>query len=191
MNTGCRIPRRGVGVLVILAMAWYMPSGRLAAGTARQAGSEVSVTAAFLYNFAKFTEWPALPPGAPIDICVVAEAVMADAVAATVRGEQINGHPLGVSRPRDGAEWASCQVLFISSAEVRHSAEALDRIRSSPVLTVSDGRAFANAGGIIELYVDRGKMRFAINVSAAARAGLRISSRLLGLARIVRDGHAA
>lgn len=190
MTAGSSARRQWIGASVILAAATLLGSGRLAAAGAAQAGSEVSVTAALLYNFAKFTEWPALPPGAPIAMCVVADAVMADAVAATVKGEQINGHPLGVSQPQDGAAWARCQVLFIADAEIRRSTDALGRIRASPVLTVSDGRAFAKAGGIIELYVDSGKMRFAINVGAAERAGLRISSRLLGLAKIVRESHA-
>ncbi|MCR4373385.1 MAG: YfiR family protein [Acidobacteria bacterium] len=190
MNAGCRARWRGVGVSVILAAACLLPNDRMAAAGATQARSEVSVTAAFLYNFAKFTEWPALPPGASIAMCVVADAVMADAVAATVRGERINGHPLGVSQPQDSAAWERCQVLFISDAEIRRSTEALGRIRARPVLTVSDARAFAESSGIIELYVDSGKMRFAINVDAAERAGVRISSRLLGLAKIVRNTHA-
>ena len=62
-------------------------------------------------------------------------------------------------------------------------------IRTLPVLTVSDGKGFAQAGGIIELYVEGGRMRFAINVDATARSGLRLSSRLLGLAKVIRDGH--
>ena len=57
-----------------------------------------------------------------------------------------------------------------------------------PVLTVGDGKGFSHAGGIIELFVEGGKMRFAINMDAAERAGLHLSSRLLGLAKVVRDG---
>ena len=71
----------------------------------------------------------------------------------------------------------------------RRSADGLDAIRTLPVLTVSDGKGFASAGGIIELYVEDGRMRFAINVDAAERTRLRISSRLLGLAKVVRDRH--
>lgn len=189
MNAGSRARRRWIGASVILAAATVPGHDRLAAAGTTQAGSQVSVTAALLYNFAKFTEWPALSPGAPIAMCVVADAVMADAVATTVSGEQINGHPLGVSQPQDRAAWERCQLLFISDAEIRRSAKVLGRIRAHPVLTVSDAPAFANDGGIIELYVDSGKMRFAINVNAADRAGVRISSRLLGLAKVVRDNH--
>ncbi len=69
------------------------------------------------------------------------------------------------------------------------SAGGLAEIKTLPVLTVSDGKGFSLAGGIIELYVEGGRMRFAINVDAAERSGLRLSSRLLGLAKIVRNGH--
>ena len=72
---------------------------------------------------------------------------------------------------------------------LRRSAGGLDAIRTLPVLTVSDGKGFSQAGGIIELYVEGGRMRFAINVDAAERSGLRLSSRLLGLAKVIRDGH--
>jgi hypothetical protein len=65
----------------------------------------------------------------------------------------------------------------------------LSDIRTLPILTISDARDFSHAGGIIELYVEDGHMRFAINVDAAERTGLRISSRLLGLAKVVRDRH--
>jgi hypothetical protein len=173
---------RHVAAAVLAAVA-LVGHGTLAA----QAQSEVSVTAALLYNFAKFTEWPALSAGAPIAICVAADEVMAGAVAATVKGQQINGHPLTVSQPADAAAWHLCQILFIADAEARRLADALARIRTAPVLTVSDRRMFANSGGIIELYVEKGKMAFAINVDAAERAELRLSSRLLGVARIVRN----
>jgi hypothetical protein len=66
----------------------------------------------------------------------------------------------------------------------------LGSIKTLPVLTVSDGERFSEAGGIIELYIDGGRIRFAINVDAAERSGLRLSSRLLGLAKIMRDRHA-
>jgi hypothetical protein len=187
MPPGTRAGCRRITVAAVLTAAAFIAPGPLAAREVAQSQSEGSVTAALLYNFAKFTEWPALPPGAPIAMCVVADVGMTDVVAATVKGQQINGHPVLVSQPPDSAAWSNCQVLFIADSEARRLAEALARIRSNPVLTVSNGRSFAKTGGIIELYVDSGKMRFAINVEAAERAGVRLSSRLLGLAKIVRN----
>jgi hypothetical protein len=178
---------RRMMLAAVLVVAALMARSPMTLFASTQAQSEVSITAALLYNFAKFTEWPGLPPAAPISICVVADAVMVNAVAAVVKGQQINGRSLGVSHPLDSTAWPACQVLFISGSELRNLAGALAAIATSPVLTVGDGRAFAQTGGIIELYVDGAKMRFAINISAADRAGLRISSRLLRLAKIVRS----
>ena len=153
------------------------------------AASDVAVKAAFLYNFAKFTEWPALASGAPILVCVVGDDAVAAALIDTVHGQNISGHALEVSRPRDSVIWRACHLLFIADAEIRRSADGLDGIKMLPVLTVSDGKGFCDAGGIIELYVEAGRMRFAINVDAADGSGLHLSSRLLGLARVVRNPH--
>jgi hypothetical protein len=79
--------------------------------------------------------------------------------------------------------------VFIPDAETRRGAERLGSLKTLPVLTVSDRKGFAESGGIIELYVDGGRVRFAINVDAVERSGLRLSSRLLGLAKVIRDPH--
>lgn len=150
---------------------------------------DVALKAAFLFNFAKFTEWPALPSGALIVVCVVGNDGIATALDETIRGQTISGHAIDVQRPQDGATWRLCQLLFIADAATRRSADGLAGITTLPVLTVSDGKGFSQTGGIIELYVEGGRMRFAINMDAAERAGLRLSSRLLGLAKIIRNGH--
>ena len=160
-----------------------------AAGDGADAAPDVAVKAAFIYNFAKFAEWPAMPSGAAIVVCVAGDDRIAAALADTVRGQNISGHALDVRHSEDSAAWQGCHVLFIADAETRRSAGALGEIKTLPVLTVSDGAGFSQAGGIIELYVEGGRMRFAINVDAAGRSGLHLSSRLLGLARIVRDAH--
>jgi hypothetical protein len=149
--------------------------------------SDVSVKAAFLYNFAKFAEWSALPSGAPLVVCIVGDDAIAAALVDTVRGQNINGHRLDVLRSPDGATWGGCNLLFVAAVEAQRSIGALSVIRKQPVLTVSDGKGFAQAGGIIEFYVDGGLMRFEINVDSAERSGLRLSSRLLGLAKVIRD----
>jgi hypothetical protein len=151
---------------------------------------DVIVKAAFLFNFAKFAEWPALGAGTPILVCIVGDDEIAAALVQTVKGQNISGHTLEVWRPHEGTAWRGCNLLFVGGTEVRRSLSGLAAIRSMPVLTVSDGQGFSQAGGIIELYVEAGRIRFAINVDAAERSGVRLSSRLLGLARVVRDGNA-
>jgi hypothetical protein len=80
-----------------------------------------------------------------------------------------------------------CHLLFIAGAETLAAAGGLDGLKPLPILTVSDGKDFSRATGIIELYVEDGRLRFAINVDAADRSGVRLSSRLLGIARVVRN----
>jgi len=150
---------------------------------------EVALKAAFIYNFAKFAEWPALAPGATILVCIVGDDAVATTLLETVRGKNISGHAIEVSRRQDIATWHACHLLFIADAQRHQSADGLNGISKLPVLTVSDGKGFAQAGGVIELIVDAGRMRFAINVDAVERSGIHISSRLLGLANVVRSSH--
>jgi hypothetical protein len=177
------------GVASIVLTATLVASPGIADDRSPQAVPDTSVKAAFLYNFAKFTEWPALAADASIVACVVGDDGIADALVETVRGQTIAGHALEVLRPQERAVWRGCQLLFVAAAEIRRSTAALDSIKTLPVLTVSDGSGFSQSGGIIELYVDGGRIRFAINVDAAGRSGVRLSSRLLGLAKIIRHAN--
>jgi hypothetical protein len=160
-----------------------------AAGSRADVASDVDVKAALIYNFAKFAEWPALPSGAPIVACIVGDDAIAAALGNTVRGHNISGHTLEVRRSQDSATWRVCHLLFIADAETRRSVGGLSGIKTLPILTVSDGKGFSEANGIIELFVETGRMRFAINVDMAEGAGLHLSSRLLKLAKVVRNGH--
>lgn len=179
--------RLAVTSLALVAALFAAPCGAVGKG-ADVPG--VAVKAAFLYNFAKFAHWPALPASAAIVLCIAGDEGVSAALVETVRGQHINGHGLEVWRPQDAASWTGCHLLFIADAEARRWAGTLDAIKTRPILTVSDAKGFAHAGGIVELYVDGGRMRFAINVDCVERSGLYLSSRLLGLAKIVRNDHA-
>jgi uncharacterized protein DUF4154 len=153
--------------------------------------SASALKAAFLYNFVKFIEWPAdaVPPSAPLTLCVVGDRLVADALEDVVRGRAVGGHDLTVRRPRlEDNTIHSCQVLYVSGLDERQSIELIDRLSGSPLLTVSDGERFAQLGGVAHFFVDAGKMRFAVNLQSAQRARLAVSSKLLGLAVVVKDG---
>ena len=184
-----RLRGRWFGVASVALAATLIAAPGIAAGTGADVAPDVPVKAAFLYNFAKFVEWPALPAAAPLVVCIVGHDGIAAAFIETVRGQNISGHSFDVWVLQDSSRWRACHLLFIADAETRRSAGGLDEIKRLPVLTVSDNKGFALAGGIIELYVEAGRMRFAINLDAADRAGLRVSSRLLGLAKVIRNGH--
>jgi hypothetical protein len=140
---------------------------------------EYRVKAAFLFNFAKFVEWPLDADGGPLQICVAGRNVFGDALADTVRGENINGRPLAIRvilEPEPG-----CHIIFVPRGAA--TAAYLRAARSSPTLTVGEIPDFIAQGGIVNFMLEGTSVRFEIDSEAAERVGLRISSRLLRLAR--------
>lgn len=144
--------------------------------------------AAFLYNFAKFVEWPdkALPPDQePFTICVQGEERMQQAADRILQDKQVQGRPVSVRLVRAQEDAPLCQVLFVD-ATVGAQAERVGGLsKTFPVLTVGESDRFLQWGGIIKLFVEDGRLRFEISPQAAARAQLRVSSKLLKLGRIV------
>jgi YfiR/HmsC-like len=159
----------------------------LAAGTPEPPIDEYQVKAAFLYNFAKFVQWPAgtfQSPGDALAICVLGEDPFGHSLGDIVAGRTIEGRPLTVRHIASVKEGAACQILFVSSAENKRSPPMLADIKAPGVLTIGESNTPGGDGAIIHLRLDGGKVRFDINVEAAEREKLRISSRLLSLAHI-------
>lgn len=158
------------------------------AGLDAQAVTQPALRAAFLYNFAKFTEWPpdSLPTG-PLMLCVIDDSAVEGALSELVGNSTINGRTVTISRNASGARLRACHLLYVGEATPGRAAAILEELLGAPVLTVSNGDDFTRLGGIVGLFVEEGRMRFAINQDAAQRAGVRLSSRLLQLARIIKD----
>ncbi|MEP6592617.1 MAG: YfiR family protein [Acidobacteriota bacterium] len=176
-----------------MTLAAAIVASLVLAGAARAATdptSEAEVKAAFLFNFAKFTDWPAHAAEAPLTMCIVGDWPVAAALIDAVRNQRIGGHAIDASAIAPDAPMRPCDVLFVSMSETRRTAGALEAVKSLPILTVSDDRQFTQSGGVVQLFVENERMRFSINTEAADRAGLRLSSRLLSLAKIVKDAHA-
>lgn len=150
--------------------------------------AEAALKAAYLHNFVKFTEWPedVLAPAAPIVVCV-GNPDIATALERAVSGQKVNGHGLTVRRVTPGEPASGCAAAFLTGVDARLLPGVLAAFVQTGTLTVSDDARFAERGGIVGLFVEDGHLRFAVNVSAAARSRLRLSSQLLGLARIVKD----
>lgn len=158
------------------------------AGAQSQLVDEYRVKAAFLYNFAKFVEWPAdsfKAPADPITICVLGNP-FGGRLEDTVSGKQIDERRLIVREISDAAEAQGCNILFVANQKKR-AADLLGRVKASPILTVGDCENFAAAGGVIGFKLEGGRVRLEINVAAAERSRLRISSKLLSLAEIVKE----
>jgi hypothetical protein len=156
-----------------------------AAMAAAAASLEYEVKAAFLFNFAKFVEWPPSEQGALLELCVLGEDPFGE-VLDSLEGREIQGRALHIRRLHDAGERAGCHILFVSVSESsRLDALIAEVAGDSGLLAVSDIRGFAGRGGAIELFLDGNRVRFAVNRSAALRTGLVLSSRLLQLAVIV------
>jgi len=157
-----------------------------------EGASAPALRAAFMYNFAKFTEWPAnvIPRDQPMVFCVTDDAPMAEALEQILKGRAVGGHTLAVRRVALDNGLRACHLLYASGLDAKRTNELLGTVERLPVLTVGDFERFAQMGGVANFFVEDGKMRFAINIDSAQRAGLRVSSKLLMLARIVRSSEA-
>jgi hypothetical protein len=147
--------------------------------------SEYQLKAAFLFNFAKFVEWPpaAFAAGtSPIVIGVLGENPFGNDLEATIRNKQINNRSLVVQEFKSPAEATNCHILFISASEKTRLPEILSGLSGTNVLTVSELEGFTTAGGMINFVHENNKIRFQINDAAAKNANLRVSSKLLSLA---------
>jgi hypothetical protein len=173
-----------VPFVVLMVMLFVIPHAQAQI----ERTSDTTVKALFLYNFVKFTAWNSLGPAESLTLCVIGDTGVARALIETVRGQRVDGHPLNVEAIGGDASLRPCHVLFISKSMTGRSAALMDGLKRLPILTVSDSEGFAQSTGIAEFFTESGRLRFAINTDAANRAGLRLSSRLLELARIVRDG---
>jgi hypothetical protein len=152
-----------------------------------QTGSEFEVKAAFLYKFASFVEWPHDSPNLPVAICIVGHDPFGGALDRVVKGKTVNGREFAIHRLKSGDGVGECHILFISGSERKRLRMALDRLQGVPVLTVGDMPEFCENGGAINFEVTDNRVQLEINPTAAERAGLQVSSRLLSLARIVRE----
>jgi hypothetical protein len=164
-------------------------SGLVAAAPARAgAPSEHQVKAAFLYNFANFVQWPdgALgPSGSPLRVCVVGTDPFGGALDEAFRDQVVQGWTVQVARGHSLAALGRCHILFLSQSEQGRWPELLKELGTAPTLTVADGPALVRQGGMISFVMDAKRVRFEINRGNAEHAGLRISSKLLALARLV------
>jgi hypothetical protein len=152
--------------------------------------AEYDLKAAFLFNFAKFIDWPPgsfTSPEAPFTICILGRDPFGHGLDESLQGKMIRARPLAVRRLKDKTEARSCQMVFVSSTESAHLTELLESLRGANVLLVGETNGFAAAGGTIELTLEDNHVRFTINVDAAGRASLTFSSKLLALAKVVHD----
>jgi hypothetical protein len=171
-------PARGMIVGVLLATAVWA-----------QTADEYRLKAAFLFNFAKFVDWP---PGAfktagdPISICIVGKNPFGGALDQAVNGQAVQGKSFSIRQITDVHQMRGCHIIFVSSSERKRLPAIFSEIKTLGVLTVGECDNFAAEGGVVNFRIEEGTVRIQINVDAAALQQLHISSKLLSLAEIVR-----
>ena len=173
-----------------MPFSWRRALARIAQS---QGTGEYQVKAAFLYNFAKFVEWPSeafINVRTPLVVGVIGDDPFGSDLERMINGKTVNGRQMTIKRLKWGQNLRDCHILFISSSERNRLAQIIENLRGASVLTVGEMDKFAEQGGHINFIMENNKVRFEINASAAEQARLKISSRLLVLAKTVRGGYA-
>ncbi len=207
-GTRCNRPmpwRRGVVVVAVLTIMAGLMTGtgyrlKAAAGPGIGAGADPGVgvdkpthadrlKAAFLYNFVKFTDWPDeafADSDTPLKLCTFGAEGLHSALH-QVQGKKVKSRILTTRHPASAAELDECHLIFFGAAEWPELEKMIKDMNHRPVLTVSEVPGFTRLGGIINLKTVNGKIRIEINVAAAEAVGLRFSSKLLRLSKVVRS----
>jgi hypothetical protein len=170
-------------------VCWLL-SGAPQALSQKGEGVEYPLKLAFLYNFTKFVDWPPdsyRGAGAPLAICIVGRDPFSPESEGDLRTRIVASHPVKVLNLKSTDTLSVCHMVFIPATEKGQINKIVRDLKGSSTLTVGETEGFAELGGIINLAVEENRVRFEVNQLAAQRAGLKISSKLLSLAKIVTD----
>jgi hypothetical protein len=148
---------------------------------------EYQVKAAFLFHFAQLVDWPpdALSDNNSLFLCAFGDDPFRGELESTVEGRLIGTRALRIRHLKSAQDAQSCHILFVGKGEGKDIASLLAAIQNTPVLTVGETDDFLQQGGVIRFCLQNNKVRFEINLEAAFRARLKISSRLLLLTKTV------
>lgn len=173
-----------------LRVIWLVGAGALSLSfgalrsEAAATASETEVKAAFLYNLAKFVEWPATAfasETAPLRVAVLGDEEFTAKLATLLSDKKAHGRAFEVKRIVNPQEAKNFHIAFIPSTESKRAILVLDAVKKAPVLTAGESDEFIEFGGMINLYFEDSQLRFEINAEAAEKVKLVISSKLLRL----------
>lgn len=151
--------------------------------------SEKQVKALFLYNFAKYVTWPPetfRSPDAPFIIGILGDTEFQEALTQIVAGKNIEQRRIAVTNFSSMAELKQCHILFIPGMDRNYARAVLAKLRGDPVLTVGEQDRFNELGGAINLVKKDGKVRLEIDLRATRQGHLQVSTKLLGVADVVK-----
>jgi len=185
-----RVPARDRAAIIAvgIVLVAMLISGGAPSFARGETAPEYTVKAAFLYNFAKFVEWPDgafSGPTSPIVIWVLGEDPFGNALG-SLKGKTANGRPIVVRYAANLGDLERCHLLFVSASEKANLQKILLITKGWSILTVGDMNSFAQDGGIINMVKEESRVGIEINLEAAQLSRLKLSSKLLGLAKIVK-----
>jgi hypothetical protein len=172
--------------IVLLCAGFWIAATRTT--FSQESPTEYQVKAAYLFNFLKFVDWPDdsfTNSNGRWVIGIVGANPFGDELTQAVSGKIVQGHLLQVRTFQPADDLRACHILFISASEMKRLPSILTALRGSSVLTVGDVDQFTESGGMIQFVMEDGRVRFVIDVGATSRARLKVSSKLLSLARTV------
>lgn len=184
-----RVGVRQFAHVAALLLAAHFPMA-IRAVYAAQSPTEYQVKAAYLFNLLKFVEWPDNPvvdPHAKWVIGIIGSTPIGDELTRLIEGKNVLGRELEVKKFQAADNPRDCNILFVSESEQKRLPSILAALRGSSVLTVGDMDHFIGEGGMVQFVVEDARVRIAIDVGATSRASLKVSSKLLSLARLVTE----
>ena len=185
----CPVRRLRAPALILLLLLAPQAAALPAADTGLPVAIEYQIKASFVYTVAKFVEWPEgafRDPDTPLTLGILGDDAAIDAIADTLRGRKVHNRALIVKRLSDPKAARDCQILYVGSLEGRSLPAVLRLVSSMGILTVGEGSEFAASGGILGLTLQESLVQFDVNIAAAQRAGLTISSKILRLGRVLK-----
>lgn len=173
-------------VLCVVVALTFIPE----TGLTQDSAGEYELKAAMLYNLTRFVEWPPAAYAdaqAPTVLCILGRDPFGDSLTSIASNQTGGGRPVQIRRIPNNKEIKGCHVAYISSSERKNIAQILAGLKGASVLTVGEMAQFAVRGGMIQFSLEEKQVRFEVNLEAASESDLKISSRLLVLARVVKD----
>jgi hypothetical protein len=180
---GSVLRRHGIWFLCQAALIFFF--GAMAGRAATV--SETELKAAFLYNFAKFVEWPAgafSSDNAAIQVAVFGDDEVTAKLKSLLSDKKAHGRSFEVKRIFNPQEAKSFQMVFVTSSENRRAAQILEATKKLPILTIGESEQFLDLGGMINFFFEDTQLRFEINTEPAEKVKIAISSKLLRLAKV-------
>jgi hypothetical protein len=154
-------------------------------------GSEYEVKLGFIYNFIRFATWPADTFDSASDtltLCLASDNAASNVIY-KLHGKSVKDRKLKVIAYQDDASLRQSHVLFFATQDRVLIQKVLDQTKGRSILTVGEIDGFIRMGGIINFFKEHNRLRFQVNIDAARRNALKISSQLLGSAKIIKEGH--